>query len=227
MNNFVIAIDGTSSSGKSTIAKAVAEKLNLIHIDSGAMYRAVTLFAIENNIYTKNGLDTILLIDSLKEILIDFRKNADNGINEVYLNNKNVEQEIREEEISKKVSSIAKIYEVRNFLTKIQRSFAIDKSIVMDGRDIGTNVFPNSAIKFYITSSIEIRAKRRFNQLNNKTTLEEVTIDLIERDLIDSTRKDSPLKKAIDAIGIDNSINSKEETINKILEIIAQKLNIS
>ncbi|MFA9290805.1 MAG: (d)CMP kinase [Solirubrobacteraceae bacterium] len=227
MNNFVIAIDGTSSSGKSTIAKAVAEKLNLIHIDSGAMYRAVTLFAIENNIYTKNGLDTILLIDSLKEILIDFRKNADNGINEVYLNNKNVEQEIREEEISKKVSSIAKIYEVRNFLTKIQRSFAIDKSIVMDGRDIGTNVFPNSAIKFYITSSIEIRAKRRFNQLNNKTTLEEVTIDLIERDLIDSTRKDSPLKKAIDAIGIDNSINSKEETINEILEIIAQKLNIS
>ena len=224
---FVIAIDGTSSTGKSTIAKAIAKHFDILHIDSGAMYRAVTLFAIQNHLYQNNQLNTEKLCSLLPNIQISFKKNDETLMNETYLTGNNVEKEIRSVEVAKKVSFIASIKEVRTFLIKIQRDFAKEKSIVMDGRDIGTTVFPNAAIKLFISSSIEVRAKRRFDEMINngvKIGLEEIKSDLINRDQMDINRIDSPLKKADDAIEIDNSSLTKEETIQKAIEIIKNRL---
>jgi CMP/dCMP kinase len=213
MKNFIIAIDGTSSTGKSTIAKAIAKHFNILHIDSGAMYRAITLFAVENHLYLNNKLDKEKLISLLSEIHISFHKN--------------VENKIRTVEIAKKVSFVASIKEVRAYLIKIQQSFSDKKSVVMDGRDIGTMVFPDADIKLFISSSIEVRAKRRFDEMTKNGInigLDEVKNDLFLRDEMDINRADSPLKKANDAIEIDNSFLTKEETIQTAIEIIQGKI---
>jgi CMP/dCMP kinase len=227
MKNFIIAIDGTSSTGKSTIAKAIAKHFNILHIDSGAMYRAITLFAVENHLYLNNKLDKEKLISLLSKIHISFHKNEHTKSNDIFLDHKNVENKIRTVEIAKKVSFVASIKEVRAYLIKIQQSFSDKKSVVMDGRDIGTMVFPDADIKLFISSSIEVRAKRRFDEMTKNGInigLDEVKNDLFLRDEMDINRADSPLKKANDAIEIDNSFLTKEETIQTAIEIIQGKI---
>lgn len=230
MKNVVIAIDGTSSTGKSTIAKAIAKHYGILHVDSGAMYRAITLFAIQNGFYSSNLLDKERLIASLPNIFISFQLNHENQKIETYLNNFNVENDIRNVEVAKKVSFIASIKEVRNFLLTIQRNFALNSSLVMDGRDIGTTVFPEANVKLFISSSIEVRARRRHEDMIKKgieISLEEIKNDLEKRDQMDINRVDSPLKKADDALEIDNSYLSKEETIKKSIEIIDRKIKFN
>ena len=223
-SNTIIALDGYSSTGKSTIAKQLAKKLNFIHIDTGAMYRAVTLYAIQNNLITENGIiDTETLEKELSNINISFKFNNQNKINETYLNNINVEAQIREMQVANLVSPIATLPFVRAFLVEQQRAMGDIESLVMDGRDIGTVVFPNATYKFFITAKPEIRAKRRYDELvaNGKNvSLEEITENVLERDRIDTTREVSPLRKAEDAIEIDNSFLNREETLRKVLSFI-------
>ena len=223
-SNTIIALDGYSSTGKSTIAKQLAKKLNFIHIDTGAMYRAVTLYAIQNNLITENGIiDTETLEKELSNINISFKFNDQNKINETYLNNINVEAQIREMQVANLVSPIATLPFVRAFLVEQQRAMGDIESLVMDGRDIGTVVFPNATYKFFITAKPEIRAKRRYDELvaNGKNvSLEEITENVLERDRIDTTREVSPLRKAEDAIEIDNSFLNREETLRKVLSFI-------
>ncbi len=227
MKNVIIAIDGTSSTGKSTVAKALGKHFNILHIDSGAMYRAVTLFAIQNNLFEQDHLNKEKLISLLPIIFISFTKNEETETNETYLNNINIEKEIRSSEIAKKVGIIAAIPEIRTHLIQLQRTFAENTSIVMDGRDIGTTVFPNADVKLFISSSIEIRAKRRYqemNKTNSNISLEEVRSDLVKRDEMDTNRVDSPLRMAENAIEIDNSFLSREQTIEKAIKIIEEKI---
>lgn len=223
-SNTIIALDGYSSTGKSTIAKQLAKKLNFIHIDTGAMYRAVTLYAIQNNLITENGIiDTETLEKELSNINISFKFNNQNKINETYLNNINVEAQIREMQVANLVSPIATLPFVRAFLVEQQRAMGDIESLVMDGRDIGTVVFPNATYKFFITAKPEIRAKRRYDELvanGENVSLEEITENVLERDRIDTTREVSPLRKAEDAIEIDNSFLNREETLWKVLSFI-------
>ena len=217
-----IAIDGFSSTGKSSIAKAIAKELGFLHIDSGAMYRGVTLFGLENCFdHQKNKIDELALIEKLPEINLDFTLETETKA--LLLNGKNVEKEIRSIEISNLVSSIAKMKEVRSFLVQKQRELAQNHSIVMDGRDIGTVVFPNADFKFFITAELKERAIRRWKDMklqNEDITLEEIETNLNERDFVDVNRENSPLLRAKDAIEIDNTFTTKEETIQKILNII-------
>ncbi|QYN51842.1 (d)CMP kinase [Apibacter sp. ESL0404] len=224
----IIAIDGYSSTGKSSYAKMLAKEFGWIHIDTGAMYRAVTLYAIEN-FYKNNTIDELALLTHLNEIHLDFKLNSDSNTNEIYLNGKNVENRIRAFDISEHVSWVAKIPEVREYLVKQQRNIGKNGGIVMDGRDIGTVVFPNADIKFFITASIEERAKRRFTEYKNQhknISLEEVQKNLKQRDYIDGSRSVSPLTQAPDAILIDNTHLSKEETYNKMVQIVKDKFKI-
>ncbi|MRJ11220.1 (d)CMP kinase [Ornithobacterium rhinotracheale] len=225
MNNqhIIIAIDGFSSTGKSTIAKQVAKQKNLIHVDTGAMYRAVTLYAIQNNLIDEKGKVDDDFANHLAEISIEFKYNKAEQINETYLNGQNVENEIREMRVANVVSFIAAIPEVRAFLVEQQRDMGKKQSLVMDGRDIGTVVFPEADYKFFITARPEVRAKRRYDELIAKgkdVNLEEITKNVIERDHIDTTRAISPLKKAEDAIEIDNSDLNREETLEKVLSYL-------
>ncbi|MRJ08594.1 (d)CMP kinase [Ornithobacterium rhinotracheale] len=225
MNNqhIIIAIDGFSSTGKSTIAKQVAKRKNLIHVDTGAMYRAVTLYAIQNKLIDEKGNVDDDFANHLAEISIEFRYNKAEQINETYLNGQNVENEIREMRVANVVSFIAAIPEVRAFLVEQQRDMGKKQSLVMDGRDIGTVVFPEADYKFFITARPEVRAKRRYDELIAKgkdVNLEEITKNVIERDHIDTTRAISPLKKAEDAIEIDNSDLNREETLEKVLSYL-------
>ncbi|AFL98462.1 (d)CMP kinase [Ornithobacterium rhinotracheale] len=225
MNNqhIIIAIDGFSSTGKSTIAKQVAKRKNLIHVDTGAMYRAVTLYAIQNNLIDEKGNVDDDFANHLSEISIEFKYNKAEQINETYLNGQNVENEIREMRVANVVSFIAAIPEVRAFLVEQQRDMGKKQSLVMDGRDIGTVVFPKADYKFFITARPEVRAKRRYDELIAKgkdVNLEEITKNVIERDHIDTTRAISPLKKAEDAIEIDNSDLNREETLEKVLSYL-------
>ncbi|MGP2570270.1 (d)CMP kinase [Ornithobacterium rhinotracheale] len=225
MNNqhIIIAIDGFSSTGKSTIAKQVAKRKNLIHVDTGAMYRAVTLYAIQNNLIDEKGNVDDDFANHLSEISIEFKYNKAEQINETYLNGQNVENEIREMRVANVVSFIAAIPEVRAFLVEQQRDMGKKQSLVMDGRDIGTVVFPEADYKFFITARPEVRAKRRYDELIAKgkdVNLEEITKNVIERDHIDTTRAISPLKKAEDAIEIDNSDLNREETLEKVLSYL-------
>ena len=209
----IIAVDGYSSCGKSTFAKAIARELDYLYIDSGAMYRAVTLFAMRNRYINRDKMQTKKLIDSLDSFKIDFRKN-DSGQNETYLNGENIEEEIRGVEVSESVSNISTIKEVRSKLVLLQRSLAKDKGVVMDGRDIGTTVFPDADLKIFMTADPEIRAKRRYDELVAKgLTVEfhEIMKNIKERDILDSSRKESPLRKADDAIVLDNSHMTPEE----------------
>ncbi len=224
--HYKIAIDGHSSTGKSTLAKEVAKALNFLYIDTGAMYRAVTLFALKNNIISSEHFDKQKLINDLDKININFVYNPNKQLPEVFLNDKNVEKEIRGMEVSNFVSQIATIPEVREKLVDEQRKIAQNKSVVMDGRDIGSVVFPDADLKIFMTASPEIRAKRRFDELkskdanvNFKAVLENVT----KRDKIDSERKTSPLIKTDDAIEIDNSNLSKKQQFNLLMDYINQK----
>ena len=217
----VIAIDGFSSTGKSSISKVVADTLGLIHIDTGAMYRAITLFGLRNFKDEKQEIDLSKLLQNLNEISLEFRENS--GKLEIYLNGENVSKEIRATEVSDNVSFIAKQPEVRERLVVLQRDIAEKQGVIMDGRDIGTVVLPNADYKFFLTASADERARRRFLELQSlgiETTIEEVKQNLIERDRIDSEREISPLKQAEDAILIDNTNLNKEETIELILSYI-------
>ena len=217
----VIAIDGFSSTGKSSISKVVADTLGLIHIDTGAMYRAITLFGLRNFKNEKQEIDLPKLLQNLNEISLEFRENS--GKLEIYLNGENVSKEIRTTEVSDNVSFIAKQPEVRERLVVLQRDIAEKQGVIMDGRDIGTVVLPNADYKFFLTASADERARRRFLELQSlgiETTIEEVKRNLIERDRIDSEREISPLKQAEDAILIDNTNLNKEETIELILSYI-------
>ncbi|MBP5315350.1 MAG: (d)CMP kinase [Muribaculaceae bacterium] len=202
----IIAVDGYSSSGKSSMAKALARTIGYRYIDSGAMYRAVTLYGLRHGMVADGKVDEEALVAALPEIKIDFRVAA--GKQRTLLNGEDVEDEIREMTVSNNVSPVSTIPEVRHALVEMQQAFGEEKGIVMDGRDIGTTVFPNAEMKVFVNASAETRAQRRFLELQGKgleTTYEEVLKNVIERDHIDSTRKESPLRQAEDAICLDNS----------------------
>ena len=228
MKKITIAIDGFSSTGKSTLAKQLAKHLGYIYVDTGAMYRAIALFAMENGYISKDFLDKESLVNSLPSIKLHFQFNADIGFAEMYLNEVNVEKEIRTIEVSSFVSKIAEISEVRAKLVEQQQEMGKNKAIVMDGRDIGTVVFPDAELKIFMTASPETRAQRRFDELQAKgdaVTYEEVLANVQERDYIDTHRDDSPLVMAEDAIEIDNSYLTREEQFNAVLELVEEKIN--
>lgn len=218
-----IAIDGFSSTGKSTIAKQLATHLGYIYVDTGAMYRAVALFAMKEGIIDENHFEVEKLIQNLDKITISFKHNPNLGYSETYLNGENVEKQIRSIEVSQFVSKVAEISEVRAKLVQQQQEMRKNKGIVMDGRDIGTVVFPDAELKLFVTADPKVRAQRRYEELFSKgsqVTFEEVLKNVTERDYIDTHREDSPLRKAADAIEIDNSILTKEEQFAKILELV-------
>lgn len=222
MPKITIAIDGFSSTGKSTVARQLADTLGYIYVDSGAMYRAVTYFAITHDIIdpATGSFDKDALLERLPEITLVFKRNPDTGKAEIYLNNHNVEQAIRTMEVSSFVSMVAAIPQVRQKLVEQQRRMGKDKGVVMDGRDIGTVVFPDAELKLFMTSSPRIRALRRYKELLEKgedISFEKVLENVEARDLADSTRKDSPLIKAADAIEIDNSDMGEQEQFERIL----------
>lgn len=202
-NKIIIAIDGTSSTGKSTLAKRLSDKLNYIYIDSGAMYRALTYYAIDKKYITESVFDSQKLIKDINNIKIDFQPNKDNDKYEIHLNDIPVEKHIRTLTVSNYVSRIATIGELRKHMVKVQHSLGAGKGIIMDGRDIGTVVFPNAELKFYLDASTELRAKRRFKELiDNKhnITYDEVLSNIKLRDEQDINRENSPLKAASDSI---------------------------
>ncbi len=220
----IIAVDGYSSCGKSTFAKAIAKELDYIYIDSGAMYRAVTLYGIRKGFVSRERILKDKLIKALDFIEIDFRKN-DEGQYETYLNGENIEEEIRGVKVSECVSNVSKIKEVRSKLVILQRDFAREKGVAMDGRDIGTVVFPDADIKIFMTAEPEIRAKRRFDELVAKghtVEFQEIMKNVEERDIIDSSRKESPLRKADDAIVLDNSNMTPDEQMIWFRDIIKE-----
>lgn len=226
MRDLIIAIDGNSSTGKSTLAKLLAKELEYVHIDSGAMYRAITLYALENGMITDDRVNEFELLPQLEFMDVHFEFNPQTGKNEMYLNNENVEEKIRQMEVSSKVSLIAKIPEIRTYSVNLQRKLGKNKRIVMDGRDIGTTVFPDADLKIYLKASAEERAKRRYEEMlkmDNSASFEEVVANINERDRIDSTREVSPLRQAEDAIVVDNGSLSPQETLTKIMEIIEEK----
>lgn len=228
MNSIIIAIDGFSSTGKSTIAKEIARKLGYIYVDTGAMYRAVTYYALHNGYIKDGNLNASKLIEDLPQVNIGFKYSPELGFSEVYLNNKNIENEIRTMEVSQYVSSVAALSEVRKKLVQQQQLMGKDKGIVMDGRDIGTVVFPNSELKLFLTASAETRAQRRYQELlerGQKLSYNEVLENVTTRDRLDSTRKDSPLVKAEGAIEIDNSNLSIQEQVERILSYVNSIIN--
>jgi cytidylate kinase len=219
----IIAIDGFSSTGKSTIAKLLAKKYNYIYVDSGAMYRAVTLYAKENKFVGINFLHTKQLISNLKNISLSFKFNKSLGFSEMYLNNKNVEKEIRSLEVSQLVSRVSAISEVRKKLVQEQQLMGLNKGIVMDGRDIGTVVFPEAELKLFMTASANERASRRYKELierGDEVQFSDILFNVQERDKLDSTRKDSPLLRAKDAVEFDNSTMDIDEQFEKICDLV-------
>ena len=223
MKKITIAIDGFSSTGKSTLAKQVANQLGYIYVDTGAMYRAVTYFAMQHNFVSETHLDAAGLIKNLTNVSLQFRFNEKLGFAEMYLNNENIETPIRNIEVSRLVSKIAEISQVRSKLVEQQQQMGENKGIVMDGRDIGTVVFPNADLKLFMTASTTTKAQRRFDELIGKgqqVTFEEVLQNVQERDYIDTHRDDSPLVKAEDAIEIDNSNLTKNEQFELVMELV-------
>jgi cytidylate kinase len=227
MKSIVIAIDGHSSTGKSTVAKKLAKELEYKYVDTGAMYRAVTLYAMRNNWLQDGEVDESKLIDNLSSIEINFEYNPEAGTNDVILNGENVENKIRAMEVSEHVSSVAKIDQVRKKLVQIQKQLGEEKGIVMDGRDIGSVVFPEAELKIFMTASADIRAQRRYNELKEKgedITLKEVLKNVKHRDDIDSNRENSPLIQSEDAVKIDNSELSQEEQFEAILNLAKERI---
>ena len=215
-HNIIIAIDGYSSCGKSTVAKALANKLHYVYVDSGAMYRAVTLYFLRNHIDINQGEQ---VQDALEDIHIDFHK--EHGVTHVLLNGEDVSDEIRQMPVSENVSAVSAIKAVRTAMVAQQQRMGAHKNIVMDGRDIGTAVFPHAPLKIFMTADPKIRAERRFLELKNKgekITLEDVFENIAHRDYLDTTRKESPLVRADDAIILDNTNLTEEEQLNFVLE---------
>ena len=216
MKKINIAIDGHSSCGKSTLAKQLSKHYAYIYVDTGAMYRAVCLYALKNNIMKDGIIDEALLVDSLNNISVSFNYNDERSISETFLNNVNVENEIRSLWISENVSKISKLKEVRQKMVTIQKEIGENKGVVMDGRDIGSVVFPNAELKLFITASVDERARRRSLELKD-ATLEDIKRNLMNRDYDDSTREENPLVIMEDAIQIDNTNLSIEEQFNLAL----------
>jgi cytidylate kinase len=222
-----IAIDGYSSCGKSTIARAIAKELNYVYIDTGAMYRAMTLFALKHGyIHPDGSFDEKELIKALDTVLIHFKYNSELGMNETYLNGMNVEREIRSLMVSNYVSRVSNIKEVRTKLVRLQRRMAEAKGVVMDGRDIGTVVLPDAELKFFMTAENKVRAQRRFEELKSmgvQTTFEEVLKNINSRDDFDSTRSNDPLRRATDAVVIDNTHLTLDEQFQFVLHQVMRK----
>ena len=222
-----IAIDGFSSTGKSTLAKQLAAHLGYVYVDTGAMYRAITLHAMDNGFISLEFFNKEGFIDSLPDVTLQFLYNPDLEYAEIYLDEENVEGRIRSLAVSNLVSRVAAVSEVRAKLVEQQKHMGENKGVVMDGRDIGTVVFPNAELKLFMTASPETRAKRRFDELTAKgddVTYADVLKNVQERDHIDSTRKDSPLVKASDAVEIDNSHLSIQEQFDKVLALVHDRL---
>ena len=218
-----IAIDGFSSCGKSTMAKDIAKKLEYLYLDTGAMYRTVTLYAIRENIITTNSFDKQRLIKELGDIEISFKYNNKDLKSDVFLNGENVENEIRNLEVSNLVSEISQLPEVRQKMVKQQKQIAKNKGVVMDGRDIGTVVLPDAELKIFMIADAKVRAERRYKELVEKG--EEVSLDAIieninKRDYLDQNRKESPLKQAEDAVVLDNTHVTQEEQFNVVLNLV-------
>lgn len=227
MQKITIAIDGYSSTGKSTVAKQLAKHLGYIYVDSGAMYRAVTLFAMQKRFITESDFDINAMVSQLHLITISFKLNKETDQADVYLNAENVEKEIRTLAVSNCVSRVAAVPEVRYQLVKQQQKMGETKGVVMDGRDIGTVVFPKAELKIFMTASAETRAKRRFDELINRgdnVLFDDVLRNIQERDYIDTHRADSPLIKANDAIEIDNSNLSLNDQFQKVLQLTTMTL---
>ena len=218
---FVIAIDGASSTGKSTLAKGLAKALDFAHVDSGAMYRGITLYAQQNGLLVNNKLNTKALLSQLDDINLRFEGDT------FWLNGVDVSTEIRSMQVSEAVSLVATIPEIRSFLVAQQRIMGMNQSVVMDGRDIGTVVFPKADLKLFLVADVNIRAQRRFDELNTQnapTTVAEVRNNLVERDHLDSTRADSPLVQADDAILLDATQFTVESMRNHVLDLVAKRL---
>lgn len=225
MSKINIAIDGYSSCGKSTLAKEIAKNLDYVFIDTGAMYRAVTFFALEHNLILDVKVNTEQLISMLDEIHISFQFNSERGASDVYLNGVNIEKEIREMEVSNNVSPVAAIKEVRKKLVELQQKMGEDKGVVMDGRDIGTVVFPTAELKIFMTADTAVRTKRRYDELIAKgvsTTMKEVQKNLEERDYIDTHREEDPLRQAEDAKVLDNSEITREDQLKLALSWVKE-----
>lgn len=231
---YIIAVDGHSSCGKSTFAKEIARELDFLYIDSGAMYRSVALYCLEKGIFHEGRFDLDMLVKDLPDLVIDFRKNLSTGHQETYLNNRNVEEEIRSVKVSEVVSQLSQIKVVREQMVKLQRHMSqsgpdhINKGVVMDGRDIGTVVFPRADLKIFMTADPDIRAGRRYDELLAKGTrvqYDDIRNNVIKRDHEDETRMESPLRKAADAVVLDNSHMTVKEQMEWFREIWDQKLH--
>lgn len=223
MNKIIIAIDGYSSCGKSTVAKALAAKLGYAYVDSGAMYRCITLYALRKGAIKDNAFLTEEIIKLLPEITLHFQFNPNTKTSDTFLNNENVEKEIRQMIVSENVSKISAIREVRIKMVALQRELGKNKGIVVDGRDIGTNVFPNAELKIFMTADTDVRTKRRFDELTSKgqhVSMHEIRSNLLSRDYDDTHRKENPLIQAKDAIVLDNSELTREQQLEFIVNLI-------
>jgi len=221
-----IAIDGYSACGKSTLAKALAAKIGYAYVDSGAMYRAVTLYCMRNKLIHEGSFDTAEVLAHLENINLSFKYNPATKSSDTFLNGENVEREIRKMEVSAQVSRISVVKEVRDKMCAIQRRLGKDKGVVMDGRDIGTHIFPDAELKIFMTADPEVRTQRRLDELTAKGThvsFDEVRKNLDQRDHEDTHRKESPLRQANDAIVLDNSELSKEEQLEFVLKLVKQR----
>lgn len=227
--NIIIAIDGFASTGKSTLAKHLANYLNYIYVDSGSMYRAITYYALKNNYLPFNEENLKEFSKILLDVKLSFVFNKKLGYSEIFLNNNNIEKEIRSILVSNHVSSVATVSFIRKHMVNLQKKLSLDKGVVMDGRDIGTVVFPDAELKLFLTASAEVRAKRRYSEYVNENVeveYDEVLNNLKSRDLDDSKRKDSPLIVANDALEIDNSFMSMQDQLIFVKSILKDKFNL-
>ncbi len=229
MKKIIIAIDGFSSTGKSTLAKRLAKEFKYVYVDTGAMYRSVALYALEHGFITEDSFDKAGLITNLDQIAIGFKFNEDKGFAEAYLNGVNVEETIRTLRVSSFVSDVAALPEVRKKMVAQQREIGNQSGVVMDGRDIGTVVFPDAELKLFMTASAEIRAQRRYDELvakgDTQVKFEEVLDNVVKRDELDMSREESPLIQADDAILIDNSDLDREEQFELTKKLVLEKLS--
>jgi cytidylate kinase len=223
MRRITIAIDGYSSCGKSTLAKALAAELGYSYVDSGAMYRAVTLYALQHGIIKDGAFSEKEIVNSLDHIILSFQFNANAGTSETFMNGINIEKEIRQMDVSSYVSPVSKIHDVRTKMVALQRQMGKSKGVVMDGRDIGTNVFPDAELKIFMTADPDIRTQRRLDEMKAKgmvVSRDDVRRNLMERDHEDTHRKENPLIQAPDAVVLDNSELSREEQLQFVLKLV-------